>query len=193
LKKIIVTILAVLSLFSADAFAENATLYVGIGRAVSNSVSDQKSNAWMINLKQPTSYGTFDFGYLNEGHQSSSCVAAVVQEGPGIPTSCFGDKRDGIFALYEFENQLSKNVGVSFGLGPYFTATTVTEANGVDYHDAYRTDLLAKASFTYSVSKVIDAQASWMHVLYSANDFLINGKPSRGDADVFLLAVGYKF
>lgn len=160
-------------LFTSGAYAavDDATLWVMGGTAVSNSVTDVKSRAWGVYQETPTNYGRWDLGYLNEGHQ-------------GL------DKRDGIFAMYDAQFKLNSKVRTSFAFGPYFTATTVTEPDGVNYHDAYRTDLLAKASIKYSLAAHWALEAGWWHVLYSANDLKNH---ARGDADVFTGAVGYVF
>jgi hypothetical protein len=158
-------------LFTTVASADTATLWVFGGRAVSNSITDVKSNAWGVYQETPTKFGRWDFGYLNEGHQ-------------GL------DKRDGIYAMIDAQFALNSLLRTSFAIGPYFTATTVTATDGVSYKDTYRTDLLAKASIKYSVTNHWNVEASWWHALYSANDLRVH---ARGDADVFTAGVGYKF
>lgn len=145
------------------AFAEQPVIYVFDGRAVSNSITDVKSNAWGVEQETPTQYGLWDFGYLNEGHQQ-------------------GDKRDGIYALMEFDYPFSHNVTTSFGIGPYFTSTTQTEPNGVDYRDHYSWAGLAAASVKYRATSHWSLKARWAHVVYAAHN---------KDADVFLVGVGY--
>jgi hypothetical protein len=147
------------------AFAGGASLYVCGGRAVSNSVSDTKSNAWCVAQETPTSFGTWDFGYLNEGHQ-------------------LGDKRDGIYALPKFAYQLTKNVETSVAIGPYFTATTITEPDGVHYQDKYRWAALGFAKVKYSMNDSWSMFGEWGHVMY---------RRDNKDADLFLFGLMKKF
>ena len=143
--------------------AEQPTITIFAGRAVSNSITDVHSNAWGIEQETPTRYGMLNFGYMNEGHQR-------------------GDKRDGIYAMREFNYQFAKHVETSFAIGPYFTATTQTAANGIDYQDHYSWAALAGASAKYHVDGHWSLMARWNHVLYAAHN---------KDADVFLIGVGY--
>lgn len=179
-----IALIAMLLATGAEA-GEGATLWGFNGTAILNSVSDSKSNAWGIYQETPTKYGIWDLGYLNEGDQQT-CVAQTLKV-------CFGDKRDGMFALYEIPWKLSKNLQTSFALGPYFSATTVTEPNGIDYHDAYRTDLLTKASVTYVFNDRWKTSLDWWRVMYSTNDFVQDGMPARGDSDVFSISIGRSF
>jgi len=156
LKKVI---LVMCLLFSISAHADNGTFYVMGGDDVSNSVTDVKSKAWGVE-EQTTSY---NFGYLNEGHQ-------------------LGDKRDGIYAMRRFSEQITQNVQTSFGIGPYFTATTVTQTDGIHYVDHYRWVALANATVTYTHNEY-SVMARWNHVLYAASK----------DSDVFMVGVGMTF
>lgn len=179
-----IAIIAFLILTSFSANAENgAELWAFGGKAVSNSIKDTKSSAWGVYQETQTNWGRWDLGYLNEGHQGGVCNLK----------SCYNDKRDGIFALYEMQYKLNDSFRSSFAIGPYFSSTTITDPNRVNYRDAYRTDLLGKTSLKYSINSKIDTELSWWHVIYSTNDLLINGRASRGDADIFSIGVAYKF
>lgn len=162
--KAILLVLASL-LVSFSAFADSgSTISVFSGRAVSNSISDEKSRAWGIEQETPTRFGIWQFGYLNEGHQH-------------------GDKRDGIYALIKAPYMLTKKVETSAAAGPYYTATTITEKDGIHYRDAYHTSLLATAGIKYLLDSHWDAQFRWSHVMFT--------RQNKHDADVFLFAVGY--
>jgi len=151
-------------MFATAVFAADVpTLTVFGGRAVSNSVSDLKSNAWGVEQETPTKLGMWDFGYVNEGHQN-------------------GDKRDGICAMKAFDYQFAPKVQTSFAVGPYFTATTITAADGNHYQDHYRWAALASARVKYNVTEHWSVTGNRSHVLYRAGN---------KDADLFLIGVGY--
>lgn len=153
-------------LFPSLAFAANgAEINVYGGKAISNSIADTSSRAWGIEQETPTSFGTWVFGYLNEGHQN-------------------GDKRDGIYALPKFSYQLNEKLETSIAIGPYFTATTITEPDGVHYQDKYRFAGLGFAKVKYSLSESWAAFGAWGHVMY---------RRDNKDADVFVLGLGRKF
>ncbi len=139
--------------------ARAATMTVYGGRAVSNSITDVHSNAWGV--EQET--GAWNFGYLNEGHQR-------------------GDKRDGIYAMRKFSYQFAKRITTSFAIGPYFTATTETASDGINYQDHYSWAALADASMRYRIDNNWSLTGRWAHVLYAARN---------KDADVFLIGFGY--
>ena len=140
-----------------------ASLYTFGGEAVSNSLTDVHSRAWGVEQETPTQYGLWDFGYMNEGHQN-------------------GDKRDGIYALREFDYQFTQRVTTSFAAGPYFTATTQTNPNGYNYQDHYSWAGLAAASAKYQINTNWSVAARWAHVLYAVHN---------KDADIFLIGIGY--
>lgn len=159
-------LLVLLLLISFNAFADSeATISVLGGTAVSNSVKDEKSRAWGVEQETPTRFGLWQFGYLNEGHQH-------------------GDKRDGIYALMKAPYALTSRVETSVAAGPYYTATTITEVDGIHYRDAYHTSLLATAGIKYSLDSHWDAQFRWSHVMFT--------RQNKHDADVFVFAVGYR-
>lgn len=162
MKKIII---AVCLIVSSTAFAGEAEIYVCGGRAISNSVADLKSNSWCLGQITPTKFGTWNFGYLNEGHQN-------------------GDKRDGVFALPQFSYNLTKNLETSIAIGPYFTATTITEPDGIHYQDKYRWAGLGFAKIRYQLTEHVSIAGEWGHVMY---------RRDNKDADVFEAVAGYKF
>lgn len=143
--------------------ADELTIFTGT--SISNSVTDEHSTAWGVEQLTKTKYGLYEFGYLNEGHQGH-------------------DKRDGIYALYKFPNQLTERLETSFSIGPYFTSTTITEPNEIDYQDHYSWALLGNASVKYKIDSHWSLQARWGHVIYAVRN---------KDADLFLLGAGYKF
>ena len=153
------------------AFADGASLYVCGGKAVSNSVTNAKSNAWCIGQETPTKIGTIDFGYLNEGHQLD-------------PIANVEDKRDGVYALYKFAYQLTRSVETSVSLGPYFTSTTITESDGVHYQDKYRFAGLGFAKVKYDLGNSYSAFGEWGHVMY---------RRDNKDADIFTFGISKKF
>ena len=163
------TLLVILALlFSMKAIAapeSRSTISVCGGTTVSNSIKDEKSHAWCIEQETPTSRGTWLFGYLNEGH-------------------LHGDKRDGIYALYKFPHNLTPRVETSVAAGPYYTATTVTEADGVEYRDVYCLSLLATAGVKVALDDNWSTQFRWSHAMFTRNN--------RHDTDVFAIHVGYK-
>lgn len=158
--------IALAAILSTPAFARDG-ISVLAGRAVSNSITDQKSTAWNVEQETPTRYGTWLFGYLNEGHQLN-------QFG--------GNKRDGIYAQYQMSYELSPHIKTSFDLGPYFTANTITEPDGIHYHDAYGTALLATAEVEVKLAEKVDFVTKWDHALYT---------PQHKDADIFLFGFEY--
>ena len=161
-KAIVVSLALALASFGAAAHAEGsapASLYVFGGEAVSNSISDLKSRSWGV--EQQTD--KWSLGYVNEGHQN-------------------GDKRDGIYAQLRFPYQFSKDVVTAFSLGPYFTATTITEPDGIHYQDHYSWAAIASASVTYAVTERVSTQLRWSHVLYA---------DQNKDADIFLIGTGF--
>lgn len=160
-------LLAVLFLISFNAFADSAsTISVLGGTAVSNSVQDEKSHAWGVEQETPTAhYGTWLLGYLNEGHQ-------------------LGDKRDGIYAQFKAPYQFASRVETSVSAGPYYTATTVTERDGIHYRDVYCLSLLASANVKYSLDEHWSTQFRWSHVMFT--------RENRHDADVFAVLLSYK-
>lgn len=161
-------LLVVALLFSINVYADpsdpGSTISVFVGQAVSNSVSDEKSRAWGIEQETRTrDTGTWLFGYLNEGHQ-------------------LGDKRDGIYAQLKIPHALTHRMETSIAVGPYYTATTITEPDGVHYRDSYCTSLLASASIKYALGEHWSTQFRWSHVMFA---------PENKDADVFVWAIGY--
>ena len=160
---ILIVLLLCLIFYSQVHAAEQPTLYVFSGQAVSNSVTDEHSPAWNIEQETPTVHGVWNFGYLNEGHQ-------------------LHDKRDGIYALYKFPYQFAPRVETAFAIGPYFTATTVTDRDGINYQDHYSWAALAAASVKYKLDKHWSLQGKWDHVLYATRN---------KDADIFLVGIGY--
>jgi hypothetical protein len=157
------TIFVGIIVYQKVASAEPATIYVLGGHTVSNSVSDEHSKAWGIEQSTPTKYGLWDFGYLNEGHMD-------------------GDKRDGIYAMREFVYQFSPRIKTSFAIGPYFTATTLTQDDEVHYIDHYSWAVLAGASVKYRVDGHWSLMGRWNHVLYA---------DQNKDSDIFLIGAGY--
>ena len=151
-------------LMIAENLAQADSLVIYGGRSVSNSITDQKANAWSIEQITSTKLGKWDFGYLNEGHMG-------------------WDKRDGIYALPRFTALLTPNLSTTFGIGPYFTATTVTDPNGINYYDHYRWSILGTATMDYQVTKNYFVSIRWGHVMYTQNK----------DSDLFLFGLGYKF
>lgn len=147
------------------AFARGAELYICAGKAVSNSVTDLKSNAWCLGQITPTGFGTWDFGYINEGHQN-------------------GDKRDGIYALPKFSYQLTQDVETSVEIGPYFTATTITDPDGIHYQDKYRWAAIGFAKVKYDMTKDWSVFGQWGHVMYRHNNT---------DSDLFLFGANREF
>lgn len=143
--------------------AEEATFYVFNGQSVSNSITDAHSLAWGLEQETPTRIGVWDFGYVNEGHKGQ-------------------DKRDGIYAMYQFPYKFTPSLTTSFAIGPYFTATTITDPDGVHYQDHYSWAGLAAASAEYSLTKHWRLQGRWAHVIYDQKN---------KDADLFLIGVGY--
>lgn len=161
---VLLILIIVIVVSSATAYEfETATLYAFRGVSVSNSVTDQKSGAWSLEQKTPTRYGTWLFGYLNEGSKES-------------------DKRDGIYALRNFNYQFSPSFETSFATGPYFTATTITEQNKLNYQDHYSWAGLAEASANYALNKQLSLQVRWGHVIYAEQN---------KDADLFLFGIGF--
>jgi hypothetical protein len=174
--------------------ASAATVSVLGGKSVSNSISDEKSNAWNIEQEVTFDKGrVWQFGYLNEGHKFS------------------GDKRDGIYAMYKLPYYLTDRLVTSISAGPYFTATTVstqttstqtvsntgcdgpcspaytttTTINNVGaYYDHYRLDLMASAAARYYVTPLTDVEVRWNHIMFTG---------SHKDTDVFLVGIGYDF
>ena len=161
------TLVSVVAIFLSVNVYADPTISVSGGRAVSNSISDEHSTAWEVEQETPTKYGTWLFGYLNEGHQSNSYG---------------GDKRDGIYAQYEVPYRLTHTIHTSFAVGPYFTATTITDPDGIHYRDSYSTALLGTVGIKYSLNEKWSALFKWNHVIFA---------PRNKDADVFLIGVGY--
>lgn len=166
---------------------EGSTMIVYGGVAVSNSISDEKSKAWGVEQEIVTDSGYhWQFGYMNEGHKIS------------------GDKRDGIYSMIKLPYHLESGLITSFSVGPYLTATTVsdqtfssvtttgpggtttvtTESNVGKYHDSYGLVVLAAADITYDFNREIGVGFDWRHVMFT--------KGSK-DADVFLIGVRYTF
>jgi len=173
--------LAVLVLFFMVSVSANATtLSILGGQAVSNSLSDEKSNAWGVEQEMNFKHNTWQFGYMNEGHKSN------------------GQKRDGIYAMYKLASPLTSKLTTSISAGPYFTATTVNDQvyaldttdehsliiNPGAYHDSYGLALLASAEAKYQVSALYDVGARWEHVMLTQHSL---------DADVFFVEFGRKF
>lgn len=155
---------AAVLLFSSVANAESdSAISLFLGRAVSNSITDGKSRAWGVEQETPTRLGTWLFGYLNEGHQN-------------------GDKRDGIYALIKAPYALTRRVETSIAVGPYYTATTITDPDGIRYRDEYCASLLASANVKYSLTDHWSTLFRWSHVMFA---------PHNKDADVFTVAIGY--
>lgn len=151
-----------------DFFTKPSTITVFGGKSVSNSISDQKSNAWGLEQETPTRLGGAAlFGYLNEGHKLN-------QYG--------GDKRDGVYLQAKFPYQLTHSVQTFFAAGPYYTATTITDPDGVHYRDSYCLSFLATAGVKVNLTEKWSTQARWAHVIFA---------PNNKDADVFLIGVGY--
>lgn len=167
-------------LFSIVAYADSTLTVLG-GKAVSNSIVDEKSPAWSIEQETPIKYGTWLFGYLNEGHkQSGGCVT---NPETNTTSGCYGgDKRDGIYAQYKMLYQLTHAVETFVSVGPYFTATTITQDDGIHYRDSYSMAGLATAGVKVALNTNWSATARWNHVIF-ARDYK--------DADVFMFGVGY--
>jgi len=162
---IIATILAIINfglLYAQEATAD--TLMVYGGKAISNSITDQKAAAWGIEQVTKTKYGTWNLGYINEGHIK-------------------WDKRDGIYALPRWSADLTDHLKTSFGIGPYLSATTITQPDGIHYIDHYRWDILGTATVDYTFSKQYVVSARWGHTMYTGSK----------DTDLFLFGVGYRF
>lgn len=170
MKKIIVLFCLLAPMLS---FASDAELYACGGKTQSNSISGVTSNAWCLGQITPTRFGTWNFGYVNEGQQYDMSVT------PAIP-----DKRDGIYALPQFSYQLTENVETSIALGPYFTSTTITQPDGVHYQDKYRWAGLGFAKVKYNISDSWAIFGQWGHVMYRRD-----GK----DSDLFLFGISRNF
>lgn len=149
-------------LYIQEATADSLMIYGG--KAVSNSITDQKAAAWGIEQVTNTKLGKWQFGYVNEGHIG-------------------WDKRDGIYALPRWSSHLTNNLITSFGIGPYLSATTVTQPDGIHYIDHYRWDVLGTATVDYSLTTNYYISARWGHTMYT----------SSKDTDLFLLGIGYNF
>lgn len=163
MKAILFLFVVVSQLFSVNVYADG-TVWLSAGVGVSNSVTDERSRAWSVEQETPTHLGTWLFGYLNEGHKK-------------------GDKRDGIYALLKAPYVLTNKVETSIAVGPYYTATTITDPDGIHYRDAYCMSLIASAGVKYSLNDRWATQFKWSHVMFA---------PNNKDADVFIVAVGYR-
>ena len=186
-------LLIVALMVSASAFASTISIFGG--KSISNSLSDEKSNAWGVEQEVIFSKGrVWQFGYLNEGHKPST-----------------GDKRDGLYAMYKLPYNLTERLVTSFSAGPYFTATTIgdqstsvstlncdcsfngstttTINNQGAYHDSYHLSLLTSVATRYYVTPLVDVELRWNHVMFTKGSL---SRPNT-DADVFLAAIGYDF
>jgi len=151
-------------LMIAGNLAQADSLVIYGGRSVSNSITDTKATSWAVEQVTDTKLGKWEFGYLNEGHLG-------------------WDKRDGIYALPRFTALLTPNLSTTFGIGPYFSATTVTQPDGVHYYDHYRWDVLGTATIDYSLTTNYYISARWGHTMFTHNK----------DSDLFLFGLGYNF
>ena len=152
-------IFGILLAWGIPAHAASRIEFLG-GVSVSNSISDQHALGWSIEQQTPTQFGTWNFGYLNEGHMGK-----------------YGDKRDGIYAMRKFSYPFTENIQTSFAIGPYFTSTTITQPDGIHYRDTYRWDLLAGATVRYRLTDNLGLMARWNHVIFAASK----------DSDIFLI------
>lgn len=145
--------------------ADGATVTLYGGASVANSISDSKSVSRGIEQSVPTTFGSLDLGYLNEGHIDNY-------------------KRDGIYIMPEFVYHLTPKLSTSFALGPYFTSTTIINPNGVTYQDHYSVAALSALNARYFVTDSVSVTARWGHVFYARDN---------RDTDVFMVGVGYTF
>ncbi len=156
------TIIALLlSMFCITAHAQ--TLSLGIGQAVSNSLNDEHSTAWMISQGFPVS-GPFrvQVGYLNEGHQR-------------------GSKRDGITVLGAYRSRFMPWLHTEAYLGGYITSTTKAIGE-TTYKDVYRPMLIAGYGVQVSPARPVQVRFTWLHIM---------SFQSR-DSDVFLASMGWR-
>ncbi len=184
-------LLIALALFATQAQAVGERVYVLGGRAVSNSVSDTRSDSWGVMLDIPTQSYCSDLrlGFINEGHKyrqirTPVTVPATSTQGAvtGFVDSTFSDKRDGLVAQCVWSRKLTQNFAVEAAIGPYFSSTT--ESTGIEtYRNVYRWNLLPSLGLRYEFGQKWSASFLWQHVLARQNK----------NADVFLLGVGYKF
>lgn len=155
-------------LYAFNAFA--ATLYLGGGQSILNSLNDAKGKAYQVDQTNHlgTTIGGYrygsDIGYLNLGHASI---------GHGLYL-----KTDGIFALYRVSDRVGP-VSTFAGVGPYLCATTVPTGSGT-YQDRYGAALMFSLGAEYRIGPW-RLRASWER-LTTFRSF---------DEDIVLLGVGH--
>ena len=154
-------------LYAFNAFA--ATLYLGGGQSILNSLNDAKGKAYQVDQTNHlgTTIGGYrygsDIGYLNLGHASI---------GHGLYL-----KTDGLFALYRVSDRVG-NVSTFAAVGPYLFAVTVPLGGGA-YQDRYGAALMTSLGIQYRY-RAWAMRASWERVTTWKNF----------DEDVVLLSVG---
>lgn len=148
------------------------TLWLSAGRSVTNSSYPLlKSKSWGVAQDLTWKDWHYRLGYLNEGHKDDAFTLG---------------KRDGIYAQWVGTHWLTPKLATELSLGPYISATTVSNHGERGYTDEYKLNALAGAGLKYRLTSTVSLMGSWQRALWTK----IQGR--YADTDIFSLWIGYR-
>jgi len=147
------------------------TLWLSAGRSVTNSSYPLlKSKSWGVAQDLTWHDWHYRLGYLNEGHKEDEFTLG---------------KRDGIYAQWLGTHWLTPKLATELSVGPYISATTVSNPGQKGYADEYRLNALIGVGVKYRLSPTVKVMGMWQRALWTK----IEGR--YADTDIFSLWIGY--
>jgi len=142
------------------------TLWVNGGHSTLSGVANQVGSAYSIEETLPTDgYGTYEIGYLSEGHIDMA-------------------SRSGLVFKMRFDSHLTDVISPFMTLGVYLSDSTLYIPNSPLRIDGYNGSAIVGLGIRAKITKSWAAQARWEHVQFSDKYLPYN-------SDILMFGVGY--